>query len=195
MIQNSPDSHGIFHAGNNLEWALALALVADFNVDIEYAFQALGPGHRHMTLREAANIAILSSLPAILAPAHSPFSDWSGDGFDYTPTHEFWHILHFAHLSNKDDFGNRQGGNAEQSRRGPDWFIEGSAVYMANIALTKQIISGYESVQGHTREKSFECEMQEQLNRSLEARSQNPGLKLGDFSYEVGRNAIYGLGA
>ena len=37
--------------------------------------------------------------------------------------------------------------------------------------------------------------MQEQLNRSLEARSQNPGLKLGDFSYEVGRNAIYGLGA
>jgi len=39
----------------------------------------------------------------------SPFSDWSGDGFDYTPAHEYWHILHFAHLSNKDDFGNRQG--------------------------------------------------------------------------------------
>lgn len=125
----------------------------------------------------------------------SPFSDWSGDGFDYTPAHEYWHILHFAHLSNKDDFGNRQGGNADRSLRGPDWFIEGSAVYMANIALTKQIISGYESVQGHTREECFECEMQNQLIRGLEARSQNPGLKLGDFSYEVGRDAIYGLGA
>lgn len=40
----------------------------------------------------------------------SPFSDWSGDGFDYTPAHESWHILHFAHIANKDDFGNRQGG-------------------------------------------------------------------------------------
>ena len=88
-----------------------------------------------------------------------------------------------------------RGGNAERSRRGPDWFIEGSAVYMATIALTKQIISGYESVQGYTREECFECEMQDQLNRGLEARSQNPGLKLGDFSYEIGRDAIYGLGA
>jgi len=33
------------------------------------------------------------------------------------------------------------------------------------------------------------------MTRGLEARSQNPGLKLGDFSYEVGRDAIYGLGA
>jgi len=37
--------------------------------------------------------------------------------------------------------------------------------------------------------------MQNQLIRGLEARSQNSGLKLGDFSYEVGRDAIYGLGA
>jgi len=125
----------------------------------------------------------------------SPFSDWSGSGFSSTPAHEYWHILHFAHLSNKDEFGNRKGGSAEQSLSGPDWFIEGSAVYMANIALTKQIISGYASVQGLTREECFECEMKAQLNRGLEARSQNPGLRLGDFSYEVGRDAIYGLGA
>jgi hypothetical protein len=125
----------------------------------------------------------------------SPFADWRGDGFDTTPAHEYWHILHFSHLSNKDEAGNRRGGNADPTLGGPGWFIEGSAVYMANIALTKQILSGYVSVHGELRSECFECEMKAQMTRGLEARSQNPGLKLGDFSYEVGRDAIYGLGA
>jgi len=67
VIQNSPDRHGIFYTGDDLD--RALALVTDFNVDIEYALQALGPAHCHMTLGEAAIITILNSLPATLAPA------------------------------------------------------------------------------------------------------------------------------
>ena len=67
MIQNLLDGHGVFNAGYDAHWTLAL--LAGLDVDIEYPFQPLGPGHRHMTLGEAAIIAILSSLPATLAPA------------------------------------------------------------------------------------------------------------------------------
>mgnify|MGYP000550437910 CR=1 FL=1 len=47
-----------------------LALLAGFNVDIEYSFQPLGPGHRNVALGEAAIILTLISLLATLAPAH-----------------------------------------------------------------------------------------------------------------------------
>ncbi len=46
-----------------------LALLAGFNVDIEYSFQPLGPGHRNVALGEAAIIPFLIGLLTSLAPA------------------------------------------------------------------------------------------------------------------------------
>ena len=43
MIQNLLDSHGTFYAGNHLD--RLLMLLEGFGVDIEYALQALSPGH------------------------------------------------------------------------------------------------------------------------------------------------------
>jgi len=67
VIQYLPDSHGIFHAGNDAH--RALTLLTGFDVDMEHPFQSLSPTHRHMALGEAAVILILTSLLAPLAPA------------------------------------------------------------------------------------------------------------------------------
>jgi hypothetical protein len=52
------DGHRVFNTGDDAHWALAL--LAGFNVDIEYSFQPLGPGHRHVPLGEAAIILRLA---------------------------------------------------------------------------------------------------------------------------------------
>lgn len=67
MIQNLLDGQGVFNAGNDAHWALTF--LASLDVDMEYPFQALGPGHGHVALGEAAIIRFLISLLATLAPA------------------------------------------------------------------------------------------------------------------------------
>jgi hypothetical protein len=51
MIQNLLDGHGIFNAGNDVH--RPLALLAGFNVDIEYSFQPRGQGHLNVALAKS----------------------------------------------------------------------------------------------------------------------------------------------
>ena len=67
MVKDLLDDHGVLHTGDDAH--RALALLAGFNVDIEYPFQTLGPGHCHVALDEAAVIPFLIGLLAPLAPA------------------------------------------------------------------------------------------------------------------------------
>ena len=46
MFQNLPDCRRVFDTGNNPN--RALTLLTDFDIDVEYPFQPLGPGHGGM---------------------------------------------------------------------------------------------------------------------------------------------------
>lgn len=169
-----------------------------FGDDFEIGRQSLKSGNPNGSASRSGMPHMGFNLVLASAPWYfykdPPFPGWINDGFSEIPAHEYWHVLHLSHLSNKDEYGNRLF-ETDKALEGPDWFVEGSAVYMSWVALTKQIQSGYVSVQGKTRPECFECVMQMELQRGLEARNQNPGLKLGDFSHEIGQGAIYGLGA
>jgi len=67
MIQNLLDGHGVFNAGDDAH--RALALLTDFDIDVEHPVQSLGPAHRHMAFAEAAVIPVFIGLLAAFAPA------------------------------------------------------------------------------------------------------------------------------
>ena len=56
--------------------------------------------------------------------------DFTPSGAGETPAHEYWHVVTFAHMSPL--------GRIDP----PTWFVEGSAVYMANYAVTASLTSG-----------------------------------------------------
>ena len=69
MIQNLLNDHRILHAGNDPH--RPLALLAGFDVDIEYPFQPLGPGHGGMTFRRCLVVRV-GFFPGLLAPLTPP---------------------------------------------------------------------------------------------------------------------------
>lgn len=51
MFNNLGNGHGVFNAGDNLNWALTL--LAGFNIYVKYVLETLHPGYRRMTLRRS----------------------------------------------------------------------------------------------------------------------------------------------
>ena len=107
--------------------------------------------------------------------------DFTPNGAGETPAHEYWHVVTFAHMSPLGRI------------YPPTWFVEGSAVYMANYAVTASLTSGVITNQSD-RTISFENSFRRAMSNGLANRAEYPGFKLNDFGYEQ-RDASYSLGA
>ena len=73
VLDTSDDVHGRTNAvgawmRRNGHPGRTTADPAGFHVNVEYPFQSLSPGHRHMTLRRCFLILIRCQFPAALAP-------------------------------------------------------------------------------------------------------------------------------
>lgn len=101
--------------------------------------------------------------------------------------HEYFHAIQSSHMGL---------GEKRTSLKGPDWFVEGGAEYMAEIKYkkaidTKLLIPIYGSKQYVLRDN-----MEDHMLRSIDNLSNNcPGNKLQDLNYENQCDILYSLGS
>ena len=120
---------------------------------------------------------------------------WTPSGHLNTPLHEYWHVINFAHMSNLDSETGSATYKKPVSKTGPVWFTEGSAVYMASLGMAQLTSSGklprnvYGNFWNHWQH------MREAMTNGMASKADYPNSDLGDYDYEIGRDAAYRLGA
>jgi hypothetical protein len=80
-------------------------------------------------------------------------------------------------------------------KKGPIWFTEGSAVYMASLGMAKATSSGKLPRNVFGDFWNHRQHMREAMESGLASKAEYPDSNLGDYEYDLGRVAAYRLGA
>jgi hypothetical protein len=147
--------------------------------------------------REMGFQIIISSAPFDLMERTFENNEWFGSGHHNTALHEYWHVVNFAHLFNLDPETGIPIYGPPIEKKGPIWFTEGSAVYMASLGMAQATSSGklprnvFGDFWNHWQH------MREAMELGLASKAEYPGSNLGDYEYntDLGRVAAYRLGA
>jgi len=111
--------------------------------------------------------------------------NWSPNGTDTGTLHEYWHAIHFSHITNK-----KNGVKTKEYQwppptkfTGPIWVIEGSAVYMAAYGMA---LLTHSNRLDYVK-NPFDLEgddLSNRMNHCLRAKAEYPDLNLGEYSYD-----------
>jgi len=145
--------------------------------------------------RENGFQIIIGSAPWSLMDRTFRNGAWTPSGHDNTPLHEYWHVINFSHISNFSPTSGKPTFDMPASKKGPVWFTEGGAVYMASFGLAELTASGklpkniYGNFWNHWQH------MRQRMDSGMKSKVQYPNTDLGDYDYDTGRDAAYSLGA
>ena len=121
--------------------------------------------------------------------------DWLPNGTADGVLHEYWHAIHFSHITNKKDGVKTKEYQwpAPTKFTGPIWVIEGSASYMAAYGMAHLTQSG--KLDYIRKPYSMSERLGRDMDNCLISKTENPDLNLGKYTHDEGKTAAYSCGA